>query len=169
MANKTSFTPEEWAVLREAPHMTAMATAMSGSSGLFGTLAEGVALTQSLVEGLNSDNELIRSLTARDEAMESQKVLRSRLQELVQGKKFEEAQVGIRDAALARVREAVDLLGRKSPADVESYRSFVQGIGKRVAESAKEGGFLGFGGERVSAGEKDMLAKLDGALGLHSA
>lgn len=169
MANKTGFTAEEWAVLREAPHMTAMATAMSGSSGLFGTLAEGMALTQSLVEGLNNENELIRSLTARDEAMESQKVLRTKLQQLVQGKKFDEAQAAIRDAALARVREAVDLLGRKSPADVEAYRSFVQGIGKRVAESAKEGGFLGFGGERISAGEKDMLAKLDGALGSRTA
>ena len=40
----------------------------------------------------------------------------------------------------------------------------VKSLGKRVAEAAKEGSFLGFGGERVSEGERQMLAKLDRAL-----
>ena len=41
----------------------------------------------------------------------------------------------------------------------------MKALARRVAEAAKEGSFLGFGGERVSEGERQMLAKLDGALG----
>ena len=36
---------------------------------------------------------------------------------------------------------------------------------KRVADAAKEGGFLGFYAERVSEGEQKMLDKLGEALG----
>jgi hypothetical protein len=35
-----------------------------------------------------------------------------------------------------------------------------------VAEAAPEGGFLGFGGVRVSDAEKATLAEISGALGL---
>jgi hypothetical protein len=34
-----------------------------------------------------------------------------------------------------------------------------------VAKAAKEGGFLGFGGERVSENEKTLLADLSSAVG----
>ena len=40
---------------------------------------------------------------------------------------------------------------------------------QRAADTAKEGGFMGFHAERVSQGEKDMLAKLGSALGAPSA
>jgi len=42
----------------------------------------------------------------------------------------------------------------------------VRGLGERVANAAKEGAFLGFGGERVSDAERRMLAGLDDALGV---
>ena len=156
--------------VRDAPHVTALATAMAGASGLFGSLAEGFALTRSLVEGMKSESELIRSLTVREEAMDAQRDLRDRLQDMVKGKPFEQAKAAVRDAAIERVQSAIDVLARKGVSeDLAAYRSFVQGIGTRVAESAKEGGFLGFGGERISAGEQDMLARLNGALGTHSA
>ena len=41
--------------------------------------------------------------------------------------------------------------------------------GEHAADAAKEGGFMGFHAERVSQGEKDMLAQLGSALGASSA
>jgi len=38
-------------------------------------------------------------------------------------------------------------------------------IGQRVAEAANEGGFFGFGGERVSDAEKNVLRQIAFALG----
>jgi hypothetical protein len=38
-------------------------------------------------------------------------------------------------------------------------------IAEKVAMSATEGGFLGFGGERLSANEKQLLDELSLALG----
>ena len=37
---------------------------------------------------------------------------------------------------------------------------------QRAADAAKEGGFMGFHAERVSQGEKDMLAQLASTLGV---
>ena len=40
------------------------------------------------------------------------------------------------------------------------------GVRPAAADAAKEGGFMGFRAERVSQGEKDMLAQLGSALGV---
>ena len=37
-------------------------------------------------------------------------------------------------------------------------------VAEKVANAAKEGGFLGFGGERVSAGEKALIDNIKSAL-----
>ena len=49
-----------------------------------------------------------------------------------------------------------------------SLPTILKVIGEKVAQASTEGGFLGFGGERVSEGERQFLSKLDAALG-HSA
>ena len=47
---------------------------------------------------------------------------------------------------------------------VPDWRSYLKGVGERVAHAAKEGSFFGIGGERVSEGERAMLQRLDDAL-----
>jgi hypothetical protein len=39
-------------------------------------------------------------------------------------------------------------------------------VARAAADAAKEGGFMGFGAERVSAGEREMLDRLASALGV---
>jgi hypothetical protein len=41
-------------------------------------------------------------------------------------------------------------------------------VAENVARAAKEGGFLGVGGEQVSAGEKTLFAELASTLGADS-
>ena len=44
-------------------------------------------------------------------------------------------------------------------------REFLVKLGEKVANAAKEGAFLGFGGERVSEPERTLLAELAQAVG----
>jgi hypothetical protein len=64
------------------------------------------------------------------------------------------------------VQEVLTLLGQKaSPEEVAAYKQMVSTVAERTANAAKEGGFLGFGGERVSAAEHAFLDQLKGVLG----
>ena len=164
MANKTSFTTDEWNALIDAPQLVALAVALSGASGITGTIRETFASSKAIVEGMKSDSELIRSICAREEVKAADSGLRESVMQL-KADDFAAAQQKLATLALDRVRAAIAALQAKAPADLATYRSFVESLGERVAQAAKEGGFLGFGGERVSAGEKALLAKLAEALG----
>jgi hypothetical protein len=163
MANKADFTSEEWSTLRDAPQVVALAVAVAGASGMVGTLKEAFSSSVALVQGTKSESDLIRSLCAREELSAGQQTLRA---SLPQGQGLEDAKQKLSALAVEKARAAMEILRRKGDAqDAEAYRGFVKGIGERVAQSAKEGGVLGFGGERVSEAERQMLASLDGALG----
>ena len=165
MADKSAFSTDEWNALRDAPQLVALAIATAGASGVFGTLKEAFSSSTALIEGMKSESPLLRSVSSREEISASQQSLREVAKEL-KGSDFKQVQQRIATRALATLRSALDILERKgTPGDYDAYASFVKALARRVAEAAKEGSFLGFGGERVSEGERQMLAKLDGALG----
>jgi hypothetical protein len=164
VANKTSFTTEEWNALCDAPQIVALAVAFSGASGITGTIKEVFASSKAIVEGMKSDSELIRSICAREEVQAAERELRGSIQQ-IKAEDFAGSQQKLAALAVERVGAALAALHAKAPADVAAYKGFVKSLGERVAQASKEGGFLGFGGERVSAGEREMLAKLETALG----
>ena len=164
MTDKSAFSSDEWSALRDAPQLVALAVASAGASGVFGTVKEAFSSSQALVENVKSENPLLRSISSPEEISASQQSLRDLAKEF-KGSDFKLAQQRIAARAVDTLRSALDILERKgSPGDYDAYAGFVKVLAKRVAEAAKEGGFLGFGGERVSEGERQMLAKLDGAL-----
>jgi len=165
MTDKARFTSEEWNTLRDAPHLLSMAVASSGASGVIGTVKEAFSSSASLVAAMKSDSPLLRAICAKEELQAAQQDLRTSLGELKDAGDFAAVRDKLASLSLERVREAQQILTRKGdPGDAQLYADHLKGLAKRVAEAAKEGGFLGFGGERVSAGERDLLAKLDGAL-----
>ena len=165
MSDKNTFAADEWKALREAPQLVSLAIATAGASGIFGTLKEAFSSSAALVEAMKSENPLLRAVCSREEISEAQQSLRDMAKEL-KASDLKQTQERIATRALDTLRSALDVLQRKgSPGDYEAYAGFVKALSKRVAEASKEGGFLGFGGERVSEGEKQMLAKLDRALG----
>src|SRR5207253_1584251 len=63
MANKTSFTPEEWTKLLESPMMAGLAVTAAEPSGLWGLLKESLSSGWALLEAKTSGpNELIKAL-----------------------------------------------------------------------------------------------------------
>lgn len=166
MTDRTRFTDAEWQTLRDAPHLAAMAVASSGSSGFFGTLKEAVSASSAVLDGMKSENEFIKALNARDEIKTAQATLQDRLKAMREGvKDRDELRNKAASMAVSEVKAAIDILRSKAETDeVDAYRAFVRGTGQRVAEAAKEGAFLGFGGERVSDAEVEVLKQLESAL-----
>ncbi|MBN2256731.1 MAG: hypothetical protein JW704_02770, partial [Anaerolineaceae bacterium] len=74
--------------------------------------------------------------------------------------------VQMKAKCLQACRDLAALLSQKSPADAEAYKQWVYQIAKRSAEAAKEGGLLGFGGEKVSEVETTALQEGATALGI---
>lgn len=166
MSDRSRFSDEEWQILRDAPHLAAMAVASSGSSGFFGTLKEAVSASSAVLDGMKSDNPLISSLNAKQEIKISQAALQDRLKAMREGIE-DRAELRQKAATLAleEVKAAMEILHAKGDAsDLDAYRAFVQSTGQRVAEAAKEGAFLGIGGERVSEAEVEMLNQLEDVL-----
>jgi hypothetical protein len=53
--------------------------------------------------------------------------------------------------------------------DAEAFRRWLLAAAQSAADAGKEGGFLGFGTEQVSAGERRMLDQVRGVLGMPGA
>jgi hypothetical protein len=160
MTTKTDFTPAEWEALRNAPHIAAVAVAAAGASGL-GTFKESFAAMEGVMQAQKSDNAFLRELSSREEAMAGQQFLRSQMS---LGMKPQELMDKLSGLANETLGTAVRALHAKSPADAKAYSDWVGGIAQKVAEAATEGGFFGFGGERVSAAETAMIDKLKAAM-----
>jgi len=82
----------------------------------------------------------------------------------VQGKPSPES---LRQRALEQVRSSMTILeGECGKEEMDAYRRMLYGIAEKVANAAREGGFLGFGGVQVSPGEQSFLDDLRRALQL---
>ena len=55
---------------------------------------------------------------------------------------------------------------KATPQEVAAFRGWLVVAAQAAADAAKEGGFLGFGAEQVSAGEQQMLDQVRAALGV---
>jgi len=65
---------------------------------------------------------------------------------------------------LRDLHESVTIVARKSAAEAQAYRDAVLGAAQRAAEATEEGGFLGFGGTKVSEAEQRALDDIRTAL-----
>ncbi|MGZ8201374.1 MAG: hypothetical protein ACXWUC_11365 [Methylosarcina sp.] len=164
MTTKADFTSDEWEVLRDAPHLVILAVAFAGASGFFGSIAEAMAPSGILVEALKGSNQLLREICQKEEIQTSVKSIKNRVKATGD---LADIQAALRKEAIEKARVALDLLRQKgSPEDIAAYRDFLVTLGNQVANAAKEGAFLGFGGERVSEPERILLAELAEAVGV---
>ncbi len=58
------------------------------------------------------------------------------------------------------------MAAKASPAEAQAYKQMLLGVAQQAADASKEGGFLGFGGVRVSDKEKTFIAEVKAAAGL---
>jgi hypothetical protein len=162
MANKQSFTPDEWIKILEGPVLTGMAVSAADPNGLWGTIKEAVA-SRSAIRALMrepSSSELIRTVIADFQSGEGRTAIQDALQKRLSGAK----PADIVQQSLANLREVSAIVDERAPDDAADFKAWLRGIGQMVAEASLEGGFLGIGGVRVSEAEKATLADIERAL-----
>ncbi len=163
MATRTDFSPEQWQALRNAPQLVALATATAGNSGLFGSLSEGMAMASTMAEALRGEQPLLKEIFGKDEMRAAQDQIKSMAKSAPDRASLNTLlQKAATDATAAALAA---LTAKGAAADADAFRKLLAGIGQKVANASTEGGFLGFGGERVSEGERQFLAQLNALVG----
>jgi len=163
MASRSDFTTEQWRALRNAPHFVALATAAAGNSGLLGSLAEGLAAASAFAQAAHANNHLLAGLFAQEEIRAAHADAINLLEPMTDQV---HASHRLQDAAIDATRAALDaLLDLNATTDAADFRKMLTWLAEKIANASKEGGFLGFGGERISDGERTFLARLYGVVG----
>ena len=72
----------------------------------------------------------------------------------------------MKGAILAALGRTAALVDEKAPDDAAGLKAWLFQVSERVANAAREGGFMGFGGVRVSDAEKATLEDVSKALQL---
>jgi len=172
MSLQTRFNDDEWFLLSATPGMVGAAMSNAAPSGIFGTIKEMSAGMRATIEGTQNfpDSELIRELTAKAENWEEAKEKMADYRERTKAR-IQAAEIKTREAlqtmALEDCEAALKIVDAQCSAeDASSYREWTLHIARSVAEAAKEGSVLGFGGERVSEKEREFLARLEKVLGM---
>ena len=162
MATKDNFTPEEWKTVMASPMLASMAVTLADPSGIWGMIQEGMANARALVETKSDPgaNELIRAVGAEFATSEGRGLAQEKLKSAMTGKSPAE----IKAQVLEQLEHASRILDAKAPGDAAAFKGWLQEIAQKVSEAASEGGFLGFGGVKVSDAEKASIADVAKAL-----
>src|SRR4051812_12856334 len=159
MSSKADFSDEEWTRLKRAPFIAGMAISLADPGGPIEAVKETSATLKTVVAAVDGGDrgELVGDIAraATDDAKQHHNPLA--------GFKPKGATAGVE--ILDELREVNRIVSEKaSPDDAAAVRSWLIDTAQAAADAAKEGGFMGWHAERVSAGEQRMLDSLSEAL-----
>ncbi|HKP85530.1 MAG TPA: hypothetical protein VJZ26_05515 [Blastocatellia bacterium] len=161
MNPKENFTPDEWALLIKAPMMVSYSVIGAAPSGGVGFVKEMKAVADAIVDTSEQApaGSLIQAVAGE---------IRSNATDELRGP-TETIPLGeITNMALELCRQVAQIMQSKtSDEEARSYKLWLLSVGKSVAEAAKEGGFLVFGGTRVNESEMTALSEIASALGIN--
>jgi translation elongation factor EF-G len=155
MTSKQDFTDEEWARIRRAPLVAGVAISLADPGGPIELAKETMATLRSATLP-PSQEELLAAVS-----LDVQAITHHKQNPLGDFKPRGGQQV------LEELKAVNQLVTAKAPPEeVEAFRGWLRAAAQAAADAGKEGGFLGFGAERVSAGERQMLDQVRAALGM---
>jgi hypothetical protein len=162
MADKSSFTPDEWKLVLSSPMLAGLAVTMAEPSGIWGMLKESMASARALIAaGQDAKaSPLMKSMLTEMETSTGRSAARDEITADLKGKPPEQVKAAVIDK-LAQVGKILDA---KAPNDAPTFKRWLKSVADQVAESASEGGILGFGGTQVSDNEKATVEEVGKAL-----
>ena len=163
MTTKADFSEDEWATLVRSPMVAGAAITLADPGGPIEVVKE----TSAVLKFATSSSSEQRDDLVGELAREVRGLAEQRKNPLGDFKpRGALAGKEIVDET-ARANEIVS--AKASPEETDAFRAWIMECAQRAADAAKEGGFMGFHAERVSKGEKDMLAQLRSALSMSGA
>ncbi len=157
MVRKNDFSPVEWKRLVQAPLLAGFAVSAADPSGFVGSLQEAFANARELAQAkTGASGDLVKAVAEDILSSSGRAEAREGIRSIVQGAGMEE----IKGRALEALKETAALVNRKAPGEAKAFNGWLAQIATTVAEAGTEGGFLGFGGVKVSDTEKATLAEI---------
>jgi hypothetical protein len=153
MTRKADFNAEEWQHVVEGPLSAGLLVAVADRGG---TLRESLSLARAYAHARQQSDgqELLDDLVASPPQLDPRDF----------GSPDQ-----VREQAVQRLREAVDLVDRKAdPDEAAEYKRFVMTLADTVARAHREGGVLGVGGKEVSEREQAALDEIAATVGVSS-
>ena len=155
MTSRKDFTDEEWNRIRRAPLVAGFAISIADPGGPIELAKETMASLRSATVP-PSQEELLAAVALDVQAMTQQR------QNPLGDFKPSNGQL-----VLDELRGVNEILTAKAtPQEVEAFHRWLVATAQAAADAAKEGGFMGFGAEQVSAGEQKMLDQVRAVLGM---
>ena len=158
MTTRTDYTEDEWNRLLRGPIVAGLAISIADPGGPIEATKETLASVRVIGDPPEGEPLLAEiSAEVRDRSQNRENPMGDfRLE----GAAVAGAQV------LDELREIAGILDAKaSPTEAVAYRAWMMEAANAAAEAAKEGGFLGIGGQQVSEGEAAMIGRIREALG----
>ena len=162
MAAKADFTAQEWSQLIESAMLASVAVTAAEPSGLWGTLQEGFATATGLAGARTSETPLIKEIVTSLTTSEGRTIATDAIKLRFKGVQASDAV----QKSITAIAAASKILDTKAGPDAGPVKAWIYANAERVAQASSEGGFLGFGGQKVSEKERATLAQLSTALGL---
>jgi hypothetical protein len=163
MTTKADFAEDEWATLVRSPMVAGMAITLADPGGPIEVVKETSAVLKFATSSSSEQrDDLVGELAREVRGLAEQRknpVGDFKPRGTMAGKEIVDE--------ISRANEIVS--AKASPEEAEAFRAWIMECAQSAADAAKEGGFMGFHAERVSQGEKDMLAELHSALGMSGA
>jgi len=152
---KETFTTEEWQLLLHLPMKIGLTLITMSPSGPIGLGKETMALAKAPFQLAQTDNtsDLVSALAVELQG-QAKPILKEEQAALKQAQPY-----GYKGQTVTACQNAAAALAKAAPADSAAYQEWVLGVGRKVAEAAKDSGVL------VSDVEKTLLEEFSQALG----
>jgi hypothetical protein len=163
MTDKTSFSAEEWAGLLQTAGAVSMYI-ITASPAVGDSMKESFALAQNLSDpkAKESAGGLLKAVLDEFKDPSSAKAA----QPNVDGAKD---MAGLRTMIMENITKNVALIDAKAEAnEAKDFKMWLYKVANDTAQAAKEGDFMGIGGEKVNQAEKDALTQLATVLGVQA-
>lgn len=152
MSTKKDYSPEEWNVISGAPLAAGLFITLSDVSDPAGIAKEALAVGKAIRHSSQRDvPEIVKALA---EGMRSCSE-RPALPDVATGDRMD-----TKAALIGAIRTAVGAVERKSPGEVEAYKTLLASVAAKVSQASKEKGFLGIDKTLVSSDEQEALRQL---------
>jgi hypothetical protein len=163
MTNRDRFTDEDWTGVLEAPILAGLAITAADPGGLVSAVKESAAMARALKDAAAAAGEgaLVTEIAAAYRDPADRDAASDAVKAMAKGQPPE----ALLTAAVDRLGAIMRTVESAAPDQAGPFRAFLLDVAQKTAEASREGGFLGFGGEKVSEAERKALDRIAAALG----
>ena len=156
MTTKDAFTEEEWTRVVRAPLVAGLAISLADPGGPIEAAKESMATLK------NATNPPSREQLLAEVALEIQAMAQQHTNPL----KGFKPRTDPGEEVLAEIGAVQGIVAAKAtPEEASAFGQWLVTAAQAAADAAKDGGFLGFGGEQVSAREQAMIDRVRTTVG----